>query len=723
MLRRGIAAVGTGRWLGLALLLGLIALRVSDPIPVQMLRNQVFDALQQAKPRAYEALPVTIVDIDDRSIATEGQWPWPRTRIADLVDAMAAQGARAIAFDIVFSEPDRLSPNRIARATPALPDAVRTQLATLPSNDAVLARAIAGAPVVLGQTSVRSATGGGGSQAPPPPVPHALLGLDPTPFLQAFPDLVQNLPELEDVATGRGIFTVRPDPDGVFRRVPLVMRVDGRVRLALAPELLRIATGGDAFAVRTDAAGIAAVILAGQAIETAGDGTVRPYFGASEPRRFVSATDLLTGRVPEGRLSGHLVLVGTSAIGLEDFRATPLGTAMAGVEVHAQLLENLVAQTLLVRPNTAIAVELVAIAALGLLVILTVPWLGARWTIAGALLLLGGFAAGAVYAFAAHRMLIDLTFPVLATTLTVMLMATSNYLREERQKAQIRGAFGQYVSPALVDRLTAAPEALALGGETRELTILFSDVRGFTGLAEGYRDDPEGLTELMNRLLTAQSEAVLAEGGTIDKFMGDAVMAFWNAPLDHRDHAAAACRAALGIVARVAALNAERPEDRIEVGVGLNTGTCVVGNMGSDTRFDYTALGDAVNLASRLEGQSKPYGMAVVLGESTARAVGDTLATVEIDSLRVKGKRRPERVFALMGDEGVAADPAFRVAAADFARALAAYRARDWAGARAALPEAPAFAPLRALYLARIAAFEAAPPPEDWDGVFVATTK
>jgi adenylate cyclase len=740
MLRAMLRRIGPGRLAGLALLAVLLILRVADPPTVAGLRNAAFDLYQQVKPREPQAVPVTILDIDDPSIEEFGQWPWPRSRVAEMVTKVAGAGAVAIAFDIVFAEPDRLSPGEVARDNPALTDPVRAGLRALPDNDALLARAMRQTRVITGQTSVRSARSNREDKAEMRPVPHAIMGADPTPFLPRFPDVVRNLDILEDAAAGRGVFSVRPDPDGIYRRVPMVMLVQDTIRLGLSPELLRVATGGNAFAVRSNEAGIDGVVLGGKMIRTGPDGSVWPYLTPSLPARYVSAGDVLADRVPPGRLAGQLVLVGTSAIGLEDFRPTPLGEPMAGVEIHAQLLENILTDTLLNRPNYAVAVELVTVLVLSGLVIVLVPVIGAWLIIALAVVLLGGYAGLSYYLFHEMRLLIDPTWPVLGTVLTLMLMSSANYLREERQKQQIRGAFGQYVSPDLVAKLQENPEALTLGGERRELTVLFSDVRGFTTLAEGFRDDPPGLTALMNSFLTVLSRAILREGGTIDKFMGDAVMAFWNAPLDAPDHAAAACRAALAMRADVAALNAKRARDAaeaggaalpIDVGIGLNTGDCVVGNMGSDTRFDYTALGDAVNLASRLEGQSKPYGLGIILGSATARAVEGHFAMLELDLLRVKGKMEPERVFGLLGDEAMQARPEFKALEAANTEMRAAYAAQDWDAAEAALDRLEvAGGPLdldlsgyAGLYRRRLVTLRAAPPGEGWDGVHVATDK
>jgi adenylate cyclase len=735
------ALLNMQRLLGLCLIAGLLFLRAGDPALVSDLRFTAFDLFQRSAPRETHKLPVAIIDIDDQSLEELGQWPWPRSRMADLVSRMTAAGAVAIAFDIVFSEPDRLSPDRIAEDNVALPEETRAQLRALPGNDAVFAQAIAASRVIVGQTSIRSAQSPDAySDDEVVDAPHAVIGGDPRPFLQRFPDLLRNVPVIEQSAAGRGMFSVRPDPDGIYRRVPLVMLVQDKIRLGLAPELLRVATGGDAFAIRVNEAGIEGVIIARQLVPTGRDGSVWPYLSPSVPDRYVSAADILQGRMPEGRLAGHLVLVGTSAIGLEDFRPTSLGVSMPGVEIHAQLLENILSQSLLMRPNYAIGAELTAVLVLSLLVVVLAPKLGAVANIALTLALMGSWTGISYYLFVEKRVLLDPVWPALCVLFCVMLMSSLNYLREERLRAHIRSAFGQYVSPELVARLAENREALSLGGERRDLTILFSDVRGFTTLAESYREDPAGLTSLMNGFLTVLSRAILDHRGTIDKFMGDAVMAFWNAPLDTPDHEKAACLAALRMVADIEAFNAFRAEASakegdealpVDLGIGINSGECIVGNMGSDTRFDYTALGDDVNLASRLEGQSKAYGLKIILGERTAQRVADDFAVIELDRIRVKGKTLPARIFGLLGDARLRASDGFARLQEANTRMRAAYSAQEWDDARTALAELREQAndldlPIEAytaLYQARLEAFSAHPPAPDWDGVYTAETK
>jgi adenylate cyclase len=727
------------RSVALGLLALLLLVRSWDHEFVQTFRHQAFDLYQQLHPRDPGQYPITIIDVDDRSIEEVGQWPWPRTVFADLVTKTSQAGAVAIAFDIIFADPDRLSPEVIAEDNPSLPPEVRTALRSLPNSDEVLAEALSRARVIVGETSIRTAEVQLANRAEGPKVEYAFLGPDPRPAMLNFPDLVQNLPKIDAKASGRGIFTVRPDSDGVFRRVPLVMSVQDQIRLGLSVELLRVATGGGAFAIKSNEAGIEGVVVARQLVETSSDGRVWPHFAPSSRARFVSAGDVLMGRLPPNRLAGQLVFVGTSAIGLEDFRATPLGVPMPGVEIHAQVLENILGKTMLERPAQIYGAELVATGAMGLLLIGLMPLLGASWTLLATIVLLGGYVGGSYYLFVEQGTLLDPTYPAFTVILIAIFLATINYLREERQRRQIRGAFGQYVSPDLVNQLSENPDRLILGGERRPLSILFSDVRGFTTISESYKDNPAGLTLLMNRFLTVLSDAILHHGGTIDKFMGDAVMAFWNAPLDHPDHVRSACLAALKMLRDVETLNEERlagAEEgelvhRIDVGIGINTGDCVVGNMGSDTRFDYTALGDAVNLASRLEGQSKTYGVGIILGGDTAAGVKDSLAVLELDLIRVKGKTEPAQVFGLFGDETLRESAAFQELARLNAAMIAAYRGQEWARAEHLLDEmegAAEAASIRldtylALYRARLAEIRENPVGPDWDGVFTATSK
>lgn len=697
-----VPAVALGRVAALTILLALVALRAFDPVPVEELRLRIFDSYQRLAPRAPSDQPVVIVDVDEQSLAELGQWPWPRTRLADLVDTIAGAGATAIAFDFVLAEADRTSPLEMSRVLVQLDDDVRSKLEALDSNDEVLSRALARTKVVVAQSGVES---GFIRKTAPVAVPGkivdeaqvGILGPDPRPFLVSFPQLLQNVPEIERAASARGLFSMRADADGVVRRVPAIMTAGGRLKAALAVELLRVAGGSDALLLRTSGNGIESLSFGDVTIPTDANGRVWLRYNGHDPERFVSARDVLEGRSETLQtLAGKLVLIGTSAVGLLDIKTTPVDAAMPGVEVHAQLLENLLSGALLHRPAYAVGTEVVIAVAAGLLTVWLVPVVGALAVLGVGIALSGVLVGGAFYAFFQHGVLIDASYPLISSIAVFWTLVFVNYFREERQRRQIRSAFGHYLSPEFVEELARNPQRLELGGETKELTILFSDVRNFTTISESYRSDPQGLTRLMNRLLGPLSDAVVDNRGTIDKYIGDSIMAFWNAPVDDAGHAANACMTALEMQAAIHRLNAERraeaqddePPADLAIGIGINTGETVVGNMGSEARFNYTVLGDTVNLASRLEGQTKTYGVPIILGNRTNELVADRFATVALDVVRVKGKAHAEPIFALLGGEEVCADPEFARLRGLQHELVEAFAAERWADARALLEPA-----------------------------------
>src|ERR1700754_556764 len=437
-------------------------------------------------------------------------------------------------------------------------------------------------------------------------------------------------------------------------------------------------------------------------------------------------------------IARKLVLIGTSAVGLNDIKTTPVSPATPGVEIHAQVLEAALTRSLLSQPPYAPILEFGAAVVLGLAVIALAPLFGPVTLVAVGALLATLLIGTSWYFYAQHRLLVDFPYPLLSTTAIYLTLIFSSFVREQAQRRQIRSAFGQYLSPALVEQLAQSPEKLVLGGEEREMTIMFSDVRGFTTISESYKHDPQGLTALMNRFLTPLTNAILDRKGTIDKYMGDAIMAFWNAPLDDNEHQLNACEAALDMLERIDVLNKEREAEAKEgchayiplnVGVGFNTGVCVVGNMGSDLRFDYSVLGDSVNLASRLEGQSKEYGFPIIIGSKTALAVKDKFAILELDFIMVKGKKEPEVIYAIAGREDVAHSGRFQNLRNLTIEMLACYRSRDWEGALMSIErgrrtdEAGGLANLYDLYEARIRNYQTAPPPDDWNGAFALLTK
>jgi adenylate cyclase len=731
-LRRWFARkFGYARLLCLVLLVGLAALRIADPAPIEELRVRTFDAFQRIDPRIKTARPVTIIDIDEQSLAKFGQWPWPRTRIADLITGLTRLGAVVIAFDVIFSEPDRLNPDVAADTFRDLDEETRAKLHALPSNDQVFADAMKHSRVVLGESGLSQIITQLDKSLPVTGL--AMLGEDPQRFMVKFPGLLRNTPVLEKTASGRGLLTIDPERDGIIRRVPMILQAQGQTMPSLSFEMLRVVTGTDTIFIKSDRAGITSVGVKGFQVPTDRNGKLWVHFAHRDPTIYVSALDVLGGSAPPEKIKGKLVLVGTSAVGLNDIKTTPVSAAMPGVEIHAQVLEAALTRTLLAQPPYGPLLEFASALLLGLLVIVFAPMFGPV-SLVGVGAVFATLLVGTSWYFYVHdRLLVDFTYPLLSTTTIYLTLIFTSFVREQAQRRQIRSAFGQYLSPALIEQLAQSPDKLKLGGEEREMTIMFSDVRGFTTISESFKSDPQGLTTLMNRFLTPLTNAILDRKGTIDKYMGDAIMAFWNAPLDDSEHQINACNAALDMLERIDVLNKDREIEArdgghtfipINVGVGLNTGTCVVGNMGSTLRFDYSVLGDTVNLASRLEGQSKEYGFPIIIGSRTAMAAKEKFAILELDFIMVKGKKEPEVIYAVAGREDVAHSERFQKLRNLTIEMLACYRSRDWEGALAAIErgrktdEGHALEYLYNLYEERLHAYQETPPPPDWNGAF-----
>jgi adenylate cyclase len=738
LIARWARQFGIARAVCILLLFALIPLRIADPSLLQEARLRTFDQFQVLRPREQTARPVVIVDIDEPSLKQIGQWPWARTILADLVDRLTEMGAVVIGFDVVFAEPDQLSPNMVALTLRDLDDESRARLRSLPSNDAIFAAALRRSRVVLGESVSES----GSEEDLPEGTGYAVLTTKGAPdartFLASFPGLVRNIPILDRAVAGRGVFTEADERDGIVRRAPVILHAGDAFVPSLALEMLRVATGSDSPVIRSDKNGIQGVSFSRFQLPTDRQGRLWIYFNHSDRRRYVSAKDVLLGRAPADRFRGKLVLIGTSAIGLLDLRTTPLDSVIPGVEVHAQVIENVFSNAMLSAPSWAIGAEVVTAVALGLAIIVAAPMLPAAIVVALGAGLIAGLVALSWYFFVADNLLIDFTYPLMSCWLIYLVLTFVNYFREQRQRQQIRSAFSFYLSPPLVAQLAKSPEKLVLGGEERRMTILFSDVRGFTTISEHYKDDPQGLTHLMNRFLTPLTNAIIERKGTIDKYIGDAIMAFWNAPLDDHEHEANACEAALEMLSRAETLNVELKREAdanggvympLRIGIGLNSGPCVVGNMGSDFRFNYSVLGDTVNLASRLESRTKDYRLPMVIGSRTAEGAKNKFATMEIDLIQVKGKKQPEVVYTVLGPADVEQDPRC-VELRDFnARMLASYRKQQWEATLdlidrcRKLANGFGVAGLYDMYVDRIDAYRADPPPPDWNGVYEAESK
>src|SRR5215469_5587787 len=724
---------------------GAILLRYADPFFVQALRLVAFDHYQRLDPAAYDPnLPVRIVDIDEKSLAMFGQWPWPRTTVRDLLLKLTSKGAAVVAFDVLFAEPDRTSVEAIVKQLPPREAiAITAALAGQPSNDELFAAALKDSPSVL---SV--ALGEGASTTFQAKAGFAFGGDDPRPFLLEFKGASQNLPELENAARGIGAFNWLADRDQIVRRVALMFRLNEIFVPSLATEALRVAQGATTYLLKASNAsgetafgqstGLNHIRIGDVEVPTDGGGGIYLKFRHFDKAAYIPAWKVLAGEVPQEDIEGRIMLVGTSAPGLLDLRATPVDAAVPGIDIHAQVIETLLTGRFLERPDYALALEELVLLAFGIMLAFVLPRVSASASAAIGFFTIGLILIGGWAAFRYANLLLDPSYPTLVLGSLTAIITFYTYHSAEAQRSQIRHAFGQYLAPALVEQLAQTPEKLVLGGEERDMTILFSDVRGFTAISEVYKDDPQGLTSLMHRLLTPLTNTIIDHDGTVDKYIGDAVMAFWNAPLDVPHHELSACAAALAMLDNVQVLNRQRQEETastgqpflpFRIGIGLNTGRCVVGNLGSDLRFNYSVLGDPVNVASRLEGQTKYYGVPIILGSRTGEKAKEKFALLELDLLAVKGKTEPETIYALLGREDLASDARFQELRKLYSTMLYCYRSRDWEGALEAVELCRrsenkfGLTTLFDLYRTRLEAFRESAPPADWAGVFVAETK
>jgi adenylate cyclase len=725
--------------LPLALLFVALALRVTASDMLERLSLVCFDLYQKAAPREPGDVPISVVDIDDKSLSKIGQWPWPRTTIAQLIDKLREAGAAVIAFDIDFAEPDRTSPKLLL---PLLTkngvdaEGAEKLLATVPDPDQRLAEAMRKVPVVTGFIL----TDRGQSRAPLAKAGFAFVGAQPLAHVDSFSSAISSLPGLEAAAAGNGFLNQFVDWDHVIRRVPLILRLGEKPYPSLVAETLRVALGASSYVGRAAGAnteksfgektGLTAIRIGQLTIPTDAAGRVWLHYTAPVPRRdwFVSAADVLAGKLDPALFADHIVVVGTSAAGVvNDLQATPIARGVPGVAIHAQLLEQMLQGAFLVRPDWAVGAEILFTLLVGIGLTLALPRIGAlpSAVLGGASL---AIAFGTSWLLFKHaQLMIDPVYPWAVITLVYLVASLLGYLRTEARQRQIRSAFSQYMSPHYVEELAAHPERLKLGGQARTMTILFCDIRGFTSLSE--KLDAESLTQFMNSFLSPMTEIITERKGTIDKYIGDCIMAFWNAPLDDSDHVKNAVRAAQAMRRKLVELNrlwqaeaAYRVFLPVRIGIGLNTGECVVGNFGSLQHFDYSLLGDPVNLASRLEGLGKVYGIDLMIGEETADRLGDP-ALIEVDLVAVKGKSEAGRIYTL---------PPERIVEDQFidqhSALLGAYRRQDWATAMKLLDDgrlaATRFlAPVYDLYRRRIAQFQKEAPPVNWNGVFTAEEK
>jgi adenylate cyclase len=712
---------------------GAATMRWIDPQPIARLRLVAFDTLQQLQPRKVDpSYPVRIVDIDERSLAAIGAWPWRRDVLARLVDQLLDLGARVVAFDFVLpeAEPDMLSMiPRAIRDTPDMQSLMR-MLAAFPSGDQLLAEAVAGKPVVLGLIG-RQGT------ADPSTVSRAgfaLLGADPARHAPYLPAVTSNTPRLQEVAPGLGALNWFPEHDQVVRKVPMLVRLGRDLAPSLVTETIRLSVGAASIAVRSSTAsgetplvgetGITSVRIGKHIVQTDEAGQMWLSFTKHDERRFRSAVDLLEGRVPRSEIAGRIVLIGASAPGLFDMRATPLDGVVPGVEIHAQAIEQIITGNMLLRPDLSTGLEVVFTTLAGLLVALLVRRSG---PISGAIMAAATLFAVATVAWwtrAEWGYLLDPAYPALTLMAVYFLCTGFFYFHTTRERNQVRRAFSHYVAPSIVEELARRPDKLRLGGENRTVTLYRSDLAGFSKLAEELA--PHELVVLMNEYLTAMTDIVMDHGGLVDKYIGDAIDSVFGAPADDPNHALHAVKAALACRSKLHEMNAADLEvlrqRKLYQRIGLHTGLGIVGNIGSKQRFNYTVMGDSANLASRLEGANKFYGTTILASEATVDLAGPEIAWREIDTVRVVGRTGFVRVYEPMGLVGEITDEQMLLMKL-YADGLCRWRSQDFAGAYQSFERlSDTDLPAR-FFLKRSRQFMQEPPPADWDHVHTLDSK
>jgi len=590
----------------------LLTVHMGDSTPVEILRLKQFDLLQQTD-HPVRSEDIGIVTIDEKAMEKYGQWPWKRDVLADIIWNLREAGANIIVLPILLAEEDRLG------------------------GDQVLADALYQNGVVIAQVGSGQVNRGG--------IPRGVAKIgDPIPYLFEWGGMLGPIPQLGQDADGVGVLNTVPEIDGVVRRLPLMMSIGEEVYPSIAVEVLRVATGNPSYQVKANAGGIQAVRVKGFPIIST-DESARIWLRWNKTFDEISAAE-----TDFSAFAGRMVIIGSTAEGLGGFIASPTGP-MHNYMPSAVSLQTMLDGETIQRPYWAKLAELSATLLFGLFIIIAARFFAYRW--AAMSIIWSGMAllGGSYYLWTTQLLLLDVTMPIVSLVLVGFHAIFLRFILEFRQKQQIKKQFGTYLSPDLVAKLQKNPELLQLGGDSRELSIMFTDVRGFTTISEHYGEDVQGLTKIMNRYMTAMTKKIIENNGTLDKYIGDAQMAFWNAPLDNDNHAEDSVRTALAMMESLDEFNNEIADEGIPafgMGLGINTDTVVVGNMGSDQRFDYTCLGDGVNTAARLEGQSKNYGVKILLGPKTAEAIKDDYTILELDNIAVKGKTVGVQIYTVI---------------------------------------------------------------------------
>jgi adenylate cyclase len=694
---------------------------------------------------------VVIATIDEKSLSELGRWPWPRMNIAKLIDTLKQNGVKAVGFDIDFAESDQnASIKALGELSAELKksgvDDARVQdllnrKKMAADTDAVLARSIAQAKnVTLGYLFHLSAKDV--AHLTKEEIDKAAENItasryqmirekakpDEAAFIHAYA-AATNITSLSEAAENSGYFNAFPDTDGTFRWMPLIIKFQDNYYMPLSLSVITQYLDSPMTILNLNDFGVEGITIGDMDIPTDEDGRILiNYLGPAKTFPHYGISDILKGRIAPEKLKGKIVLVGATAVGIGDLRVTPFNAAYPGIELHATIIDNILHQRFLQRSGWSSLIDVCALIFFGLLAGLVIPRVKAVLGIFLTLLMVVFFVVGNILIFSHFNMWLNLIYPVLTMIAVYLGISIYRYITEEREKKKIKGAFQYYLTASVINEMLKDPTKLKLGGDKKDLSVLFSDIRGFTSISE--KLTPEALVQLLNEYLTAMTNVVFHYDGLLDKYMGDAIMAVFGAPLDQPDHPVRACRTALGMMAELKKLQAKWSDEGrpvMNIGVGVNTGDMVVGNMGSEMRFDYTVMGDAVNLGSRLEGINKEYGTNIVISEYTHEKVKDIFLFRELDSVRVKGKNQPVRIYELIGYKDDKDYPEkWGNAVGLFEEGLAKYKQGLWDEAIECFGKVMEIRPSdppSLLYIERCRTLKETPPAEPWDGVYTMTKK
>jgi adenylate cyclase len=721
---------------GVAASLVMAVLYVAQPSILRFLDYKIYDQLLKRQHSTKTSGVPVIVDIDEKSLAALGQWPWPRYRVALLLEKIRMAGALSVGMDIVLAEPDRTSPSMLQRQIKK-ELMVDVQFQGLPGalmdNDALLANVLKDKPYVLGfYFSFSKAEADQQKQSGDcliKPAQLAVLAeqgaMKPGDALHSAFGTVCPLPVLAGAATATGFFNATPDPDGILRRVALLIGYKGEIYPSLAMATLMEAAGDRNVLLKMDTQGTTSLRYGGSVIplDRAGQMLLN-YRGGAGMFPYISAVDILENKIAPDALAGKIAFIGTSAAGLKDIRATPFTAVYPGVETHATIVDNILTQDFISVPDYAPAVELFATILAGVAITLLVAWAKAVWIVLPLIGMALGMWEGSAYLMGHARIYISPLYSYIILAVNFAMLTLLKFWREEKQKKFIHGAFSHYLAPAVIKQIYDSPESLSLQGQEKEVTVMFSDVRGFTTMSE--KLTPTQVTDLLHDYLTPMTRVITSNMGTLDKFIGDAIMAFWNAPVDVPDHQRKAVSSALQMLDHLGELNEGFKTKfglTIKIGIGLHCGKVRVGNMGSADLFDYTLIGDNVNLTSRLEGLTKYYGQKLLVSQAMVEAVGDTYEYLEMDSVRVKGKHEPITIYTAMTHEQ-AGERAGEISL--HREAIALYKSMRFGDAKeyfGRLKEMTGNEALYDMYMERCDTLTEHSPGEGWDGVYTHTTK